>query len=1025
MRRFFTRLVRRRTLWVLLYTGLIAYGVHALFEIPVEVLPAFDFPRIDVIAQWPGTGTKELETSVTRPLEAELLALPHLESVRSAMGGGIVTLTARFQNGTDPSQDLQAVYGAIDRAKPALPPSVNPYAQTMGNEVNEVADYALSLPAGVSRLKARVRVENDVLPTLRGVSGVQRVYLIGGGAPAYWVQPSPAALAQAGLTLPDLAKSLRNDLALAPAGHFDWGHQQVLASVRREPAGPSAVSHWFVTTRSGRRLPVQDVADVIKAPEPTLHDVLFDGKPSLYLVVMKQQGASTGAVDTAIAHSLARLQSFLPKGAHFVPVYRQAHVLRIIGSDLGRNLLIGGALAILVLAFFLGAGREVWLLALTIPLSLLSAIGVLYALGQTLNLMTLGALTVAVGLLADDSIIVLESVLHEWDQGRGGLNGIWHGLRVIALPDLTGTLTTAAAFIPLLVAGGLAGLFTAPFALAMIAALLASLLVSLTLVPLLLRLLAERPRKLAFRAGLRTLEWLRQKNLLVLDWTARRPGVSLGIAIVFTVASFAALILVPFNFLPLPNEGVLLDSFTMPPGTALPEVERSVSEMSARMKSDPAVAHVLVRIGSPAGSAYSEHSNSGEIQVVLKPGIHASRLDPLAQRLKRTAALPGVEQSFDTPTIERVGESLTGLPQPFEIDIEGENPTVLEKLTRQAAQKLRRSGAFSSIFANDAYSVNQLTITPRSGALAAHGVSAAALSKSLELGIGGSVIGRIPKGNSYFNLYIRFARPERLSPRQLDDLPLALGNHRVVPLRELAKTRIRSVPSVLRHLNGARMLEITGTPKGGFGSAAASVRRTLSALHWPKGYNFRIGGLYAEFEHTALVLLGAGIAAIALMIGILFLQFEGWLKPALIFLEVPLAFGGGAAALAGSRIGLNLLGLVGFITLIGISLNHAIVLLDRVKRNEAAGQATEDAVREAVSVRFRPILLTTLTAVLGALPTAVGWGIGAAPEQGLAVVIVGGMLWTSLLSTNLIPALYLGARRRAAAKQKEPATPEA
>lgn len=1013
VRSLLSRLLRRRTLWVLLYAGLIAYGVHALFAIPVEVLPAFDFPQINVIAQWPGAGARELEVSVTRPMEAELLSLPHLENVRSAMGGGIVTLSARFQNGTNPNQDLQAVYGAIDRAKSSLPPTVNPYAEIMGNAVNEVADYALSLPADVSRLDARVSVENNVLPALRGVPGVQRVYLIGGGAPAFWVQPRPAALAQVGLTLPDLAKSLKNDLVLAPAGHFDWGHQQVFASVRREPTRASAMSRWFVTTGSGRRLPLKDVAKVVKASEPVLHDVLFDGTPSLYLVIMKQQGASTGAVDTAVARSLARLQSFLPDGAHFVPVYRQAHVLRLIGSDLGRNLLIGGALAILVLAFFLGAGREVWLLALTIPLSLLAAIGVLYALGQTLNLMSLGALTVSVGLLADDSIIVLESILHEWDRGHAGVVGIWNGLRAIALPDVTGTLTTAAVFIPLLAVGGLAGLFTAPFALAMVAALVASLLVSLSLVPLMLHLMAERPRRMTFRYGLRTLEWLRRKNLYVFDWAVRRPRLALGVAIVFTAASFAALILVPFNFLPLPNEGVLLDSFTMPPGTALPEVEKSVSAMVAKMRKDPAVAHVLVRIGSPAASAYSEHSNAGEIQVVLKPGIHASRLGSLAGRLKREATLAGVEQSFDTPTIERVGESLSGLPQPFEVEIEGRNPTILERLTEQAARKLRHSRAFSSIFANDAYSINRVTITPRPGALAAHGVNAGVLGRSLDLGIGGRVIGRIPKGNSYFDLYMRFANPEKFSPEQLKDLPLALRKHRVVPLGELATIKLHSVPSVLRHLNGARMLQITATPNGGFGSAAASVRRTLSALHWPQGYHFRIGGLYAEFEHTAVVLSGAAIAAVVLMVGILLLQFEGWLKPALILLEVPLAFGGGAAALAGSRIGLNLLGLVGFITLIGISLNHAIVLFDRIKRNEAAGQNTEDAVREAVSVRFRPILLTTLTAVLGALPTAAGWGIGAAPEQGLAVVIAGGILWTSLLSTNLIPALYIRARRRA------------
>ncbi len=1006
MRESFVGFFRRRTLWVLLYSGLVAYGVHALIRIPVEVLPAFDFPQVNVIAQWPGAGAKELEISVTRPLEAELLALPNVKTVRSAMGSGIVTLSARFRNGTQPSQDLQAVYGAIDRAKSGLPPGVNPYAEIMGNAVNEVADYAISVGQHTSRLSARIAVENQVLPALRGLPGVQHVYLIGGGAPSYWVQPSPTALVQAGLPLPALADSLRKDLVLAPAGHLNWGHQQVFATVRREPASPASLSHWLVTTPKGQKIPLDEVAKVVEAPEPALHDVLLDGKPSLYLVVMKQQGASTAAVDDAVSHELQRLRTALPHGAAFVPIYRQAHVLQVIGSDLGRNLLIGGAFAILVLMFFLGTGREVLILALTIPLSLLSAISVLYGLGQTLNLMTLGALTVAVGLLADDGIIVLESILQEWEQGRPGIEGIRLGLKSIALADITGTLTTGVVFVPLLLASGLAGLFTAPFSLAMIAALGASLVVSLTLVPLLMSGIGRHGHPPVFAYGRSVIAWLLEKNLRLSRTIVNRPRLSLGITFAVTLASFAALALIPFNFLPLPNEGVLLDSFTLAPGTALPQVERTVAAMSKAMDRDPSVSHVLARIGSPAASAYSEHSNEGEIQVVLKHGVHASRLDGLAQRLVRESSMPGVEQSVDTPTIERVGESLSGLPQPFEIRIEGQNTKTLERLTRKAAKRLRKSSIFQSVFANDAFPVNQLLIKPRNSALAAYGVTPEALSRTLRLGIAGQVIGRIPRGNSYFNLYLRFSHPQDYSPGQLDNLPVPRPGSSPVPLDTVASLRLESVPNVIRHIDGARMLQITGAPNGAGLAIGKAVDNVLDGMHWPHGYHYTFGGLYKQFEHTGFALLGLAVAAMVLMAGILLLHFDGWLKPMLIFMEVPLALGGGAAALAITGIGLNLLGLIGFITLIGVSLNHAIVLMDRIQRNERNGISNTTAVEDAVRARFRPILLTTLTAVLGALPTAIGWGIGAAPEQGLAVVIVGGMIWTSLLSANLIPSLY-------------------
>lgn len=1012
LRELVSKIIKKRTVWVLFYAALITFGFHALFRISVEVLPRFDFPRVNIIAHWPGASAHELEVSVTRPIESRLLALPQLENLRSAMGQGVVHLTARFRNGTHAEQDLQAVNTAIDRAKSRLPVGVSPYAEVMGNAINEVADYAVDIPNDLERYHIRLRVQGRVVPALRGLRGVQRVEIIGGGQPSLWVQPIPSALMQADVTLPGLAKSLKNHLVLSPAGYFNWGHQQVLASVRDMPDTVRALSKWYVRSAANKSVPLSSIADIQLTSAPALHDVFLNGKPSLYLVILKQQGASTETVDREIGNALHHLQSSLPPGVRFVPIYRQAHVLRLIGSDLGRNLLVGGALAILVMAFFLGMGREVWILALTIPISLLTAIALLFASGQTLNLITLGALTVAVGLLADDAIIVLESIVHEWEAGHVGIDGIRRGLSVIALADITGTMTTVAVFLPFLLIGGLAGIFTIPFAIAMVGALAASLFVSLTLVPLLLRQVGKVPNKKAFRSkGNRGLVHIRNANLRLFELILRKPRLSLALIAVFVGISFAALILLPVNFLPLPNEGVLLDSFVLPPGTALPKVKTVVRQMSLRMLRDPDVSNVLARIGSPASSTYFEHSNSGEIQIVLKRGLHASRLDYLARRLKREAQLPGVEQSFDTPTIERVGESLTGLPQPFAIRIEGPSVSMLETLTRKAAQRLAKSASFSSLFANDAFPVNQLNIKPRAGALAGYGISSGALSTTLRLALAGAVIGRIPHGDTHINLYMRLKDPQRIATDQLKRLPIHLTGDRVVPLSALAKLRMRVGPSVLRHINGARMLEITGQPSGSFNAAASAARRILDGIHFPTGYRFEIGGLYPQFERTLEALAAVAIAALVLMVGILLIHFDGWVAPLLVLLEVPLAFGGGAASLAASGIGLNLLGIVGFITLIGISLNHAIVLLDRVKRNELAGHTLEQAVREAVQVRFRPILLTTLTAVLGALPTAAGWGVGAAPEQGLAIVLVGGMLWTALLSTNLIPALYLHYQR--------------
>lgn len=553
---------------------------------------------------------------------------------------------------------------------------------------------------------------------LRALPGVQRAEVYGSGDEALWVQTDLAALRRYRVPVTALVKALKDQVLLAPAGYLTQGHQDILLEARHLPSRAAELERIPVAGPSGP-VPLGALAQVVRAPLPTHNAVSLDGRPSIALTIFKQPGASTVPVTRAVERTLAETLDQLPSGVHWVRTYDQGYLVGLIGRDLGRNLLIGAGLAIASLFWILGAGRGIWALALSIPLSLLMGVAGLYALGQSLDLMTLGALTVAVGLLADDAVIVPESICHRWESGAEQWEGIRQGVADIASPDVTGTLTVVAVFAPLLFVGGLAGLFFIPFALAMTVALLASLFISLSLVPLGLGFLSARPRT--------------------------RPTVA------------------------------------------------------------------------------------------------------------------------------------------------------------------------------------------------------------------------------------------------------------------------------------ARALEILATPTGTLGGTIRAARRALASLSLPAGYRIGFGGLYPELEKAALGLGVASLAAFLLMAGILVLQFDGWLIPGLLLLQIPLASTGGAAALAVSGVGLNATGLVAFLTLVGISLNHGIVLLYRARRNEAAGMDVEAAVREAVHVRFRPIFLTTLTAVLGMLPTALGWGEGAAPEQGLAVVILGGILWSALLSTNLIPALYV--RRRTRRLPQPAATP--
>lgn len=1009
------RLFLRPLLWALAFGALIVWGAYAFWKIPVEVLPRFNFPQISVITHEPGATAAEMETQIAWPLEGQILSLPNLLSVRSVMGNGTVETDIRFGSGADAQQDLLAVNSAIDRARGQLPASVQPLAQIMGNAINEVADYTAQIPAGVAPAEVQRAVLANVAPALRALPGVQFVEVYGAGDEALWVQPSLAALHRYQIPVTALTQALKDQILLSPAGYVTLGHQDVLIEARNLPAHIAQLEQIPVPGPNGP-VPLKALARIIRAPLPTHNAVRLDGRPGIALTVFKQPGASTVPVTKAVQAELDGTLNQLPAGVSWVHTYDQGHLVHIVGADLGRNLILGGVLAVVVLFWVLGAGRGIWMLALSIPLSLLLGIAALHAAGQSLNLMTLGALSVAVGLLADDAIIVLESIYHRWEQGDGHWAGVWRGLTDIAGPDVTGTLTTVAVFVPLLFAGGLAGLFFIPFAEAMIFALLASLLISLSFIPLGLGFVKARPHP-KLTAGGKALERLRILNEKLFNRVARRPRLSLAITFGLLLLSLAGLALVPVDFLPLPNEGVLLESFTLPPGTSLLDTEETVGKITQRLRADRDVEHVVARIGSSSSTAYTEPAYAGEMQITLKPGVNVSSLDAIGNRVLQETQMTGVQVALDTPTIERVGESLSGLPQPFVLHLFGSRIAELRALAEKVAARLRPIPSLADIFNNDAYPVAQLQLQPRPRALAAHHLTPGQLYAQIAPLLNGEVVAQAPEGNVPLDIYVRLAGSPQSSPQTLARLPIRTGGG-WTPLGQLAELNLIATPNQIRHIGGARALDILATPTGPLGGAIAAARRALSDLRLPPGYRIGFGGLYPELEHAALGLGAAALAAFVLMVGILILQFDGLLVPGLLLLEIPLALMGGAIALIVSGVGLNATGMVAFLTLVGIGLNHGIVLLYRTRKNEAAGMPVEAAVKEAIHVRFRPIVLTTLTAALGMLPTALGWGQGAAPEQGLAVVILGGVIWSAIRSTNLIPALYLHWRRKEIGKGK-------
>ncbi len=653
--------IKKPVATVLVYGVLLVLGLYALVRIPVEVLPRFDYPEIAIIVHYPGATTEDLENQVCRPLEGSLLVLPALSSLRSVMGQNTLEIDARFRGGSSAQMDLQATYSAIDRSRALLPPSVHPRAEIMGAAIDEVADYALEIPAGVRPMVAQRAVLTRVALAVRAVSGIRRVEVFGSGTESLWIQPNPMALRHYGVSWPDSRRPFGNRFCSGRRATSGSGTRTsssrpaiCLRGSTNSPRSPSPLPRVPFHCTPWRRYP--------SPPGPSVTGGSGRQADHRHARVQARQRVHP-ACQAAVARTVRSLAGELPAGTHWIRIYSQGHLVRLIGHDLGRNLVMGGILAILVLFWLLGMHRGVWILARASPCPSCRESRGSYFTGQSLNLLTLGALSVAVGLLADDGIIVLESIYHRWELGFEGREGIRRGLLDIASPDVTGTMTTVSVFLPFLFVGGLAALFLVPFALAMGLSLLASLVISLTLIPLLLAL-AGPPRRGSRAAGAGVVGWLERRNERLLGLTLSHPRWSLATAVVLLFVSAGVLVFVPFDFLPLPNEGVLLDSFTLPPGTALKETRGAVSRLTAKLRADHDVAHTLTRIGSAGGTSYTEPDYAGEIQVRLKPGVDVKSLDRLAARLVRESEWMGCSRAWIRPQSSVLARACPGCPSP-------------------------------------------------------------------------------------------------------------------------------------------------------------------------------------------------------------------------------------------------------------------------------------------------------------------------------------------------------------------------
>ena len=980
-----------------------------LTDLRRDVFPDLSAPVFNIIVQNPAMGAEELETGVAIPLEAALSGLPDVRRLRSNSTLGVAQVTIEFEADADYQRSRQLVAERI--AQVAMPPGTEePLLSSLTGRLNEIFEFTLEAePGAADPMTLRDLAEFEVTNRLLAVPGVAAVERLGGYLREFQIQLDPQRMAARGVTLEDVLHAARGANQNAAGGFITQGQTEWTVRAVGRAQSVDDIRSTVVAVRGGTPVVLADVADVREAPA-VRRGIAHRLKGEVVSCrVVKQFGSDTVDVAGGIRAAIAEIDKSLPKGVHLRVVYDQSELVEDSLGGVGRAVLIGAGLVVIVLFILLGDARAALLVTVTLPLSLALAGVFLRWLGIGINTMTLGGLAIAVGLLVDASIIMVENIVHRLTSRRGD------DRKTVALaaalevgrPIAFAILIVIAVFTPLFAMSGIEGRMYQPLAGAVIAAVAASLLLALFLVPVVASY-ALRPRPESKPEDVWIIRKLKQAYAPLLDACMRRAGWVQVAALAITLPAIFLATRVGSDFMPRLDEGAFLMQTNLPPEAALDEVDRLNHRVEDVLRTFDEVEDVVRRTGRAERTEDPmPHTLSDVLIVLARDREHG--LDELEQEMREAVEkVPGVSASFTTPLGMRIDEGLGGSPADISVRIFGPEPEQLARLAEKAEGILHRIDGLEDVRAEKLTGLPQLKVTVDRPAVARVGLTPGDVIDAVRVGLAGEVVSEVWLGQRRFDLVVRLQSDYSRDATALSSLLIDGHDGSRIPLGKLALIEPTFGLGAVKREAGSRRIAVEASVEGrDLASAASDVRRALDAeLGLPAGYFVDVGGKVESQERASRSLrLAIAMALLAVFI-LLYLALDSIADTLVILVTLPTAFVGGIAALLISGETWNVSSLVGLIGLLGIAVQNGLVLVTQTRGLVETGLPFEEALREASIGRVRPKIMTAATAILGLMPLLVLRLHGTEIERPLAVVMVGGLISSTLFTLLALPAFY-------------------
>jgi len=995
-------------------------GIYLASKIPISVFPDTNFPRVVIGVDNGVMPVEQMQITITKPIEDAVNSVPGLQTVRSNTSRGSAEVSLFFDWNVDMFRTLELVDAALSKVRQTLPATAVVTTNRLTFATFPILGYSLTSDS-VPLPRLWEIATYDLKPPLNRLDGVSTVTVQGEQIPNYEVTPDPGKLVATGITITDILNAIQLTNLVDSPGLYQTQHELVLGLIGAQVHDVNQLSQITVkNSPTGVPLRIADVATVSQSIEPSYTMVRADGKPAVLLNIARQPSSNTVQVADEVAAEVENLKAILPAGVTIKPYYDQSELVRDSIRSVRDAILIGLILATVIIIVFLRDWRSSLVAGLVIPTTISITFVFLYFLGESFNLMTLGGLAAAVGLVIDDAIVVVENIVLHRQAGEGRTDAIRKAIGEISTPLVGSTITPIVVFLPLISVSGVTGSFFRALAITMTVALLASLLLALTWTPALSALLLRGGEGHNPEAAFPTPSVHDEERGIMLHvlnfhekWLRRsleKPVALFVVCGLLAVGIYGGYAALGSDLLPEMDEGGFILDYIMPAGSSLTETDRVLQHVERMLQKTPEVESISRRTGLQMGLAAVTEANTGDITVKLKSKRDRGIDDVMADlRAQIKSSEPQLDVEFTQVLQDMIGD-LSNAPEPIQIKLFNPNPEVLDEAATRVADTIKKQKGVVDVLdgLENTVSGPATTFQIDPATAARLGFTAEELSTDTSAIIEGmpAAVPLITEGHAY-TIRVRLPAANRSSLDAIEDTVFSSSTGHLSSLRSLAAVQQLPGQQEIHRENLQRDVVVTGRLEGSdLGTSVKRVQAAVDALHLPKTVRVSYGGTYEEQQKSFSELTRVLLFALILVFVVLLAEFRNLYAPFAILISSMLSSAGVIAALLITGTTFSVASFMGLIMVIGIVAKNGILLLDAEARFRAGGMPPEEAMLNAGRRRLRPILMTALAAITGMLPLAFALGAGSQMLQPLAISVIGGLLISMVLSLLVTPVVF-------------------